>query len=155
MASPVMSFEEFMQKVWSETQSNIEKANESVEGNLPQILEMKGLVRQRSLLINPREAQTHMRELIQHQHKADRFLDVVSALRGQVEITEVGPGHRDDKRDWFLKGRDPRTGENVPDMRVLVGSPQRQGDDIRNEVTQAAFYKALNLHVYREKASLN
>ena len=156
MASPVMSFEDFMQKVWSETQSRIDTANRNVEDKLPDILEVKSGIRERSLLINPREAQKHMRDLIQHQDKADRFLDVVSAVRGQqVEITEVGPGHRDDRRDYVLKGRNPETGENVMDMRVLVGNPIRRGADIRNEVTQAAFYKALNLHVYREKADLN
>jgi len=156
MASPVMSFEEFVEKLRFEVPEKIGKANEKVQSELPGLLEVRSTNRQRSLLINPKEARSHLKDLMGRRERTDRFLDTVSAVRDEkVEITEVVRGHREDNRDFILKGRNPETGVNVNDMRVLLGIPERHGEDIRNEATQAAFYKTLNLHIYREKADLN
>jgi hypothetical protein len=156
MASPVMSFEDFVEILRSEVPANITKANEKVEGELPDIFELKPDLRQRSLLLNPSEVRQEIKGLMDLRDKRDVFLDVVSAVRRErVEITEVTKGHREDERDFVLKGRNPETGVNVDDFRVLIGVPEKDGRDIRNEVTQSAFYKALNLHVYRSKAYLN
>jgi hypothetical protein len=156
MPSPVMSFEDFVERLRKDVPATIRADNERVEGELPEIFELKPQGRQRSLLINPADAREHLKDLMARREKVDTFLDVVSSVRGEkVEITEVSRGHREDERDFILKGRNPNTGVNVMDMRVLLGQPERAGDDIRNEVTQAALYKALNLHVYREKAHLN
>ncbi len=154
MPSPVMTFEEFVERLRTDVSGEIEKSNKAVEEELPQILELKPSLRQRSLLIDPKGAQKHLRGLMEKQDKTDKFLDAVSAVRGEkVEITQVQRGHRDDNRDFILKGRN-EMGINVDDLRLLLGAPKKKGEDIRNEVSQASFYKLLNLHVYREKASL-
>ncbi len=154
MSSPVMSFEDFVDRLRTEVPAQIRKANEGVECELPDIFELKRDNRQRSMLLNPKDAREHLLGLMERREKVDRFLDVVSAVRGEkVEVTEIKRGHRQDERDYILKGRNPETGVNVNDMRVLLGAESRRGDDIRNEVTQAAFYKLLSLHAYREKAN--
>jgi hypothetical protein len=156
MVSGTVSFEEFVEKLRSEVPAQIEEANKKVEGELPEILEIRSSNKQRSLLLNPNEARSHLKGMMEKDEKVNKFLDVVSSIRGgKVEITEVSRGHRDDKRDFIMKGRNPVSGVNVEDMRVLLGVPKRKGTDIRNEVTQAAFYKLLNLHVVQEKANLN
>jgi hypothetical protein len=156
MPSPVMSFEEFVEQLRSSVPARIQEENKKVESELPEIIDFKPQLRQRSMLLNPKDAQAGLKGMIEKQGKVERFLDVVSAVRGEkVEITEVLPGHRDDGRDVIMRGRNPETGTNVEDLRILLGMPERKGADIRNEVTQAAFYKALNLHVYRERANLN
>ncbi len=149
-----MSFEDFMKKLRTDVNADIEKANETVEEQLPDILSIKRQNRQRSLLINPDEAQKQLKGMIEERENVDQFLDVVSAVRGEkVEITRITSGDRKDERDFIIKGRNPQTGQNIADLRVLVGAPDAKGTDIRNEVSQAAFYKVLNLRVYREKAS--
>ena len=151
MVSPVVSFDDFMKILKADLNQDIAKANEQVEEQLPNILDLKPKNRQRSMLLNPESAQKHMRGLIEQQDNADRFLDVVSAVRGEsVEITEIKPGHRKDERDFIVRGRNPKTGAFADDFRVLIG----ERDNIRNEVSQAAFMKLLNLRVYREKPSL-
>jgi len=154
MSSPVMSFEDFVDRLRTEVPAQISKANEGVECELPDIFELKSSNRQRSMLLNPNDVREHLKGLMERRDKVDRFLDVVSAVRGEkMEVTEITKGHRQDERDFILRGRNPETGVNVNDMRILLGQAARRGDDIRNEVTQAAFYKLLNLHAYREKAN--
>lgn len=154
MVSPVMSFEDFMKKIRTDVNTDIKRANLSVEEQLPDILDIKRRNMQRSLLIDPDDVQSHLRDMIAERHSAEHFLDVVSAVRGQdVDIDSIIAGHRQDKRDFLIKGKDPKTGQNTDDYRVLVGDKGLKGKDIRNEVTQTAFYKALNLRAYRQKAS--
>jgi len=156
-----MSFEDFMQKLRTEVPAEIERENEKIkkkkEDELPQLFEIKPDLRQRSLLLNPKEAQAQLKGLIENQSRVERFLDVVSAVREEkVEITEVQQGHRVDNRDFILKGRNPETGMNVQDLRVLLGIPERGGKDVLNEATLAAlFYPALGLHTYNVRANLH
>jgi hypothetical protein len=153
MPSPVMSFEEFMDQIRVDVPERIRQDNERIEDNIPDLLELKASNRQRSLLLHPGEAKDELKGLIERSERADKFLDIVSAVRDEsVEITGVQPGHRSDRRDYILKGRNLKTREDVMDYRVLIGRPERQGDDIRNEVTQGAFYKAVGLHAIPEKA---
>lgn len=152
MPHATVPFEEFMKQLRAEIPEQIRRENEDVEGELPDLLEVKPKARERSLLIKPDEARKQLRGLMQQREKTDRFLDVVSAVRGEkMEITGVHRGHRDDGRDYILKGRN-ETGVNVDDLRVLLGVPEREGEDIRNEVSQSAFYRELNLSAYRARA---
>jgi hypothetical protein len=161
MVSPVMSFEDFMQKLRTEVPADIKRENEKIrkkrEDDLPELFEIKPNIRQRSLLLNPKEAQTQLKGLIEHQGRAERFLDVVSAVREEkVQITEVLQGHRADNRDFILKGRNPETGLNVQDLRVLLGVQEKDGKDVLNEATLAAlFYPTLGLHTYNVRANLH
>ncbi|MFH0861705.1 MAG: hypothetical protein V1875_01625 [Candidatus Altiarchaeota archaeon] len=161
MVSPVMSFEDFMQKLRTEVPAEIERENEKIkrkkEDELPQLFEIRPDIRQRSLLLNPKEAQTQLKGLIENQGRVERFLDVVSAVREEkVEIAEVQQGHRADNRDFILKGRNPDTGLNVQDLRILLGIPERAGKDVLNEATLAAlFYPAIGLHTYNVRANLH
>ncbi len=155
MPSPIMSFEDFVDRLRKDVRKDIQKANEKVDEQLPEILEVKSPLKQRSLLISPQEARKHLKGLIERQEVMDEFLDVVSSVRGEkVHINSVEDGHREDGRDKILKVSNPDTGEQLMDYRLLVGNAQRNGHDIRNETSQAAFFKLLNLRVYREKASL-
>ncbi|MBU0762259.1 MAG: hypothetical protein KKD39_04485 [Candidatus Altiarchaeota archaeon] len=150
-----MSFKEFIDLLRSDVTESIEQSNRQVEEELPQILEIKPSIKQRSLLLNPHDARRHLKDMIEKQDVADKFMDVVTGVRGEkVHITTVEDGQREDKRDKILKAVNPDTGEQLMDYRLLIGDPKRKGADIRNEVSQAAFYKLLNLRVYREKAHL-
>jgi hypothetical protein len=150
-----MSFEEFVECVRSDVSREIQRTNEDVEEQLPEILDVKRVNRQRSLLLDPNGARRHIKGLMEKQEAVDRFLDVVTGVRGEkVQITTVVDGHRQDRRDKILKAKDPHTGEDLMDYRLLMGDPKRRGEDIRNEASSHAFYKLLKLPVYPEKAVL-
>lgn len=151
----------------SKVRDDIREDNQEVEDKFPELHTIKPRIRQRSLFIDPLHARTHLRKLISKQGESEEretkqkvmereFLEVITAVRGKpVKITEVHDGHRDDQRDKILKAQDEKTGEQVLDYRLLIGDPEKNGRDIRNDLSQVAFYKLLDLRTARVKGKVN
>ena len=133
--------EEFVKELMSTRNwvpRRVEKDNEDVLDELSEnIFYFKPAIRQRELMLPPKEAQNELRKLLVNQGRSERFMDVLFGVREEpVKVTKIVPGHRMDRRDWVIKGVNPKTGENAPDYRVLVEG-ERGERGIYNEASMA------------------
>jgi len=133
--------------VRGDVSANVKEINRDLPKRLDEVLKTSSEKAQ----ISPKGAQEMVKDMIEEQTREDALLRTVFGVRRRkVEIMSMAKGDKDES--YYIKVRDPKTGEELDQLRAKLGDPKREGEDIFNETVQTArFYQVAELSGYKLK----